>query len=315
MNMKPLAIALSALVMTPAVTLADTTLYGKAHLAVESEGADDTITEVKSHASRIGVKGKEDIGNGLSAIYKFEWQVDMTDKSKASDDHITSRNQYAGLAGGFGTVLFGRHDTPLKMSQGKFDLFGDIYGDIARHFAGETRADNVIAYMSPKFGGAQIIAAYVPSETADNDAIISIMAKYSNKNLYAGLGYNSYDEGFGVGDSLTRLTLTYKMGSFGVGGMYQNAEPTTGDSTTAYAANAFFKAGSNKFKLQYQTGEGQNVGVKTAKIKEDAATISLGWDRKLSKRTKIYLAGHSTSFDDNTKDDFTNVGFGIVHKF
>ncbi len=117
MKMKLIALSVAAAAMMPAVVGADTTLYGKAHLAVESEGAGESVIEVKSHASRVGLKGKEDLGNGLKAVYKFEWQLDMADKSKGSDDHIKSRNQYAGLSGGFGTVLFGRHDTPLKMSQ------------------------------------------------------------------------------------------------------------------------------------------------------------------------------------------------------
>ncbi len=315
MKMKLIALSVAAASMMPVVVAADTTLYGKAHLAVESEGADESVIKVKSHASRVGLKGEEDIGNGLKAVYKFEWQLDMADKSKGSDDHIKSRNQYAGLSGGFGTVLFGRHDTPLKMSQGKFDLFGDIYGDIARHLAGEARADNVIAWVSPKFGDAKIVAAYVPAENADNDKVISIAAMYGSKPLYLALAYNAYDEAVGVGDSLLRATLTWKAGSFGVGAMFQQAEPTTGDGTTAYAVNGFFKSGSNKFKLQFQAGEGQDVGIKTAKIKEDAATISVGWDRKMSKRTKIYLAAHNTTFDDDAKDDFTNIGFGLVHKF
>lgn len=313
MKVTTLCVAMSALV--PVVSMADTTLYGKAHLAVESEGANDNIIKIKSHASRVGIKGKEDLGNGLKAIYKFEWEVDMTDKSKSSNDHIKARNQYAGLSGGFGTVLLGRHDTPMKMSQGKFDQFNDIYGDIAQHFAGETRASNVLAWVSPKLGAAKIVAAYVPAENADNDKIISIAAMYGTKPLYLALAYNTYDKGIGVGDSLLRATALWHSGNFGVGAMFQQAEPTTGDSTTAYAVNGFFKAGKNKFKLQYVTGEGQDVGVKTAKIKEKAATISVGWDRKLSKRTKIYLAANNTTFDDNTKDDFSNIGFGFVHKF
>lgn len=315
MKAKLTTLGVAAVLCAPAISLADTTLYGKAHLAVESEGDSGSITKVKSHASRVGIKGKKSISDGLTAVYKFEWQIDMTDKSKASDNHIKSRNMYAGLSGALGTIIVGRHDTPLKISQGKFDQFNDIYADVKRHFSGETRADNVIGYLSPKFNGVQIIGAYVPIGNTDNDSIISIAGIYAGKNLFASLAYNRYDEGIDVGNNLVRTTMTYKFSNFGVGGMYQTAEPATGDSTNAFAVNSYFKSGENKFKIQFQEGEGQAVGVKTAKIKEDANTISIGWYRGLNKHTKIYLAAHSTNFDASGKNDFTNIGTGFVLKF
>lgn len=330
MKKKLVALGISAVLTSTSAVMAETVLYGKAHVAVESEteindaGKDDgDVFQIQSHASRVGVKGSEDIGNGLKGLFKFEWQLDMADAGKVevgddskASNHITARNQYVGLEGGFGTVLLGRHDTPLKMSQGKYDLFGDIYGDIARHFAGETRASNVLAYLTPKFGSFQIVGAYVPSEDKDNDKIISVAGIYEDDNLHGSLAYNSYDEAFNVGDSLLRATATYKFGNFGLGGMYQTASPTgDGEDTDAIGVNGFMKAGSNKFKVQYQQGDGQGVGVKTAKIKEDASTISLGVDHGFSKRTTSYLALHQTTHDDDSKDDITNVGIGVIHKF
>lgn len=330
MKKKLVALGISAVLTSTSAVMAETVLYGKAHVAVESEteindaGKDDgDVFQIQSHASRVGVKGSEDIGNGVKGLFKFEWQLDMADAGKVevgddskASNHITARNQYVGLEGGFGTVLLGRHDTPLKMSQGKYDLFGDIYGDIARHFAGETRASNVLAYLTPKFGNFQIVGAYVPSEDKDNDKIISVAGIYEDDNLHGSLAYNSYDEAFNVGDSLLRATATYKFGNFGLGGMYQTASPTgDGEDTDAIGVNGFMKAGSNKFKVQYQQGDGQGVGVKTAKIKEDASTISLGVDHGFSKRTTSYLALHQTTHDDDNKDDITNVGIGVIHKF
>ena len=332
MKKKIIALGISAVLVSPGLLMAEVALYGKAHVAVESEteindGKDDgDVLQIQSHASRVGVKGNEDIGNGIKGLFKFEWQLDMTDAGKVgveldggeaeATNHISARNQYVGLEGGFGTVLLGRHDTPLKMSQGKFDMFGDIYGDIARHFAGETRASNVLAYLTPKFGNFQIVGAYVPSEDKDNDKIISLAGIYEDDNVHGSLAYNSYDEAFNVGDSLLRATATYKFGNFGVGGMFQTAKPNgDGEDTDAIGVNGFMKAGANKFKVQYQQGDGQNVGVKTAKIKEDASTISLGVDHGFSKRTTSYLALHQTTHDDDSNDDITNIGVGIIHKF
>jgi predicted porin len=335
MKKKLISLCIGVAVSSPGVLMAQTVLYGKAHVAVESETAldkagkdDGNALQIKSYGSRVGIKGSEDIGNGLQGLFQFEWQFDIADagkvgvnvdadndfKAKASN-HIVARNQFVGLSGGFGTVLLGRHDTPLKMSQGKFDLFNDIYADIKKHFAGETRANNVLAYLTPKFGDFQIVSAYVPSENKDNDKILSIAGIYDSDSFYGALAYNSYDESFGVGDSLLRATGTYKFGNFGIGGLYQQAKPTTGDSTDAMGVNFFVKSGANKFKIQYQQGDGQNVGVKTAKLKEDASTISLGVDHGFSKRTSSYLAVHQTSHDNADKDDIMNIGIGIIHKF
>jgi len=335
MEKKLISLCIGAAVFSHSALMAETVLYGKANIAIESEtelndaGKDDgDVIQITSHASRVGIKGSEDIGNGLKGLFQFEWQLDMTDAGKVgvkvdADDefkakatnHIESRNQFVGLSGGFGTVLLGRHDTPLKMSQGKFDLFNDLYADIKRHFSGETRAGNVFAYLTPKFGDFQIVSAYVPAENKDNDKIFSIAGIYDSDSLYGSLAYNSYDEAFGVGDNLLRATVTYKFGNFGLGGIYQQAKPTTGEDTNAVGANFFVKSGANKFKIQYQQGDGQNVGVKMAKIKEDASTISLGVDHAFSKRTATYFAAHQTTHDDDNKDDITNIGVGIVHKF
>jgi len=330
MKKKLFALGISAALVSPSLLMAETVLYGRAHVAVESEtsindaGKDDgDVLQINSHASRVGVKGNEDIGNGLKGLFQFEWQLDLADTGKVSVDdnnkasnHITARNQFVGLEGGFGTVLLGRHDTPLKMSQGKFDLFNDLYADIKRHFAGETRADNVFAYLTPKFGNFQIVGAYVPKEDKDNDKIISVAGIYEDDNLHGSIAYNSYDEAFGVGDSLLRATATYKFRNFGLGGMYQTATPNgDGKDTDAVGVNGFVKAGSNKFKVQYQQGDGQDVGVKSAKIKVDASTISLGVDHDFSKRTISYLALHQTTYDDDSKDDISNIGVGIIHKF
>ena len=147
---KVLSLAIAAALVAPAAAMADATIFGKAHFIVENVDdntnlkADSSevgdVWGVDSIHSRIGVKGSEDLGDGLKALYHFEFRV-LNDAGTGLGD----RNQFVGLAGGFGTVLLGRHDTPLKMSQGKFDQFGDLpNGDITAVMPGEDRLDNVI---------------------------------------------------------------------------------------------------------------------------------------------------------------------------
>ena len=118
---------------------ADVDVYGKANVTVQSsDDGEGSFTEIKSNASRFGLKGSEKITDGLEAVYKFEFQVDVSDADSKgdNDDNISARNQYVGLKGAYGQVVVGRNDTALKQSQGKLDLFNDLEGDIKNVFKG-----------------------------------------------------------------------------------------------------------------------------------------------------------------------------------
>lgn len=159
-------------------------------------------------ANRIGVKGSEDLGNGLKAIYQVEFGLNLS----AADDNIPSgnngisyRNSFIGLAGGFGTVLVGRHDTPLKISTGKLDMFSDTMADYNGTVGfDDIRADNVIAYISPSFSGFSFMGAMVAGGGAtagsglnvNEDSLAgaySLAAIYNNGPFYASLAYESLD--------------------------------------------------------------------------------------------------------------------------
>jgi predicted porin len=121
--------------------------------------------EGASRANRVGIKGSEDLGNGLKAVYQVEFGVQLadTDGSVGSGgDSVTMRNSFVGLAGDWGTALVGRHDTPLKISTGKLDLFGDTMADYNGTVGfDDIRADNVVAYISPSFSGLSFAGAIV----------------------------------------------------------------------------------------------------------------------------------------------------------
>ena len=120
-----------------------------------------------NRASRLGFKGSEDLGNGLKAIYQVEFGINLNDTNNnvlTNNDSITYRNTFVGLAGNWGTFLMGRHDTPMKISTGKLDLFADTMADYNGTVGfRDLRADNVVAYISPSWSGFQLAAAIVPA--------------------------------------------------------------------------------------------------------------------------------------------------------
>ena len=144
-------IALAA--CAPVTAMAAPTLYGKANVSYQNAASDtdfkdsnyvdldESHTELVSNASRIGIKGEEEISDNLKAIYKAEFEVAYDDGDKAKDTKsdtdkdtniFSQRNIYVGLKGNWGSIIAGKFDTPLKTAQKKVDLFSDLEGDIKK---------------------------------------------------------------------------------------------------------------------------------------------------------------------------------------
>jgi predicted porin len=328
---KILSLAIAAALVAPAVVMAEATVYGKAHMLIaNTDDGDDDVWSVDSIDSRVGVKGSEDLGDGLKAVYQFEFKINHDD-----GDGLGDRNQFVGLAGGFGTVLLGRHDTPLKMSQGKFDQFGDVPGDIKGVMPGEDRVDNVIAYVSPDMGGFSLVGAAVAGEEGDSTSgdsdltslfdHISVAGLYSNGPIFASLAYNSYDLGV-VADadpSLMRGTFVWKGGIWQAGVMFASMDMDgLVDDSDAVGVSGHVKVGSNgKIKAQYLVGDTPvfkapiSPSVKVAGGDENEVTqMSVGYEHALSKRTKLHV-GYTTYEEDESDEELDTFFGGIIHKF
>jgi predicted porin len=240
MNKKLIAAAIAAAVAAPTAALAnDVTIYGVVHASVDYRTDDDPAIDgfdVVSRATRIGFKGTEDLSNGLKAIWKMEFQVDIADAGNANSfgdvfaletgvtgsptvgqgnvngdvqgnaNLVTARNMYIGLAGGWGTALVGRHDTPYKMSTGKLDLFADQLGDYNSTIGfQDIRTGSAIAYVSPSFSGFSFAGAVVAphvydsaqGEEYDSDSLAgaySLSANYDANGFFAAIAYEVLTE-------------------------------------------------------------------------------------------------------------------------
>src|SRR5690606_32606920 len=179
--------------------LADASLYGKANVSFQnSDDGGGSTTELVSNASRIGLKGSEDIDGGLKAIYQFEFEVAVDDGSNSNGQTFSQRNIFVGLQGNFGTVQVGKFDSPLKASQNKIDLFNDLEGDIKNLVTiNDKRPSNVVQYTSMD---APVIftVAYISSEDDDVDNGVSASVAFSADNLYLALAVDQDVEAEGT---------------------------------------------------------------------------------------------------------------------
>ena len=341
MDKKILSAAIIAAMAAPVAAVADTTLYGQVHMSVGA--VDDSYEnstpavplgednmQVRNHASRLGVKGSEDLGGGLKANFMLEWGVNPDD---GTDAGFTRRNQWVGLSGdSWGEVRVGRHDTPLKMAQGGFDLFNDTDADIQGILGisqGEVRSDNTLLYVSPSFSGFSVAGAGISGEDTNADEALgsddtgladaySLAAMYSNGPLFASLAYDDYDADAAIPstlDTLWRGVATYKFGDFTVGGLYESGENSgaSGDKDV-WGLSGKFSLGNIDLKAQYMTGETETAG---SDVEQDQWT--LGADYNFSKRTTAYFM-YTSAEDDMTaaaadERDYDYAGVGMIHKF
>ena len=319
-----IALAIASAVSAPAfAATANVDIYGVLNMSMnffdnQLEGTVDGSKvggadwQFSSNASRIGFKGAEDLGGGLTAIWQIESTVNL-DEGKNGNTFAT-RNSFVGLKGNFGTALIGRHDTPFKLVGRAVDLFGDTIADSrnlmgfstsAFKIAGEEfdlatsdmRADNVVAYISPNWTGFSFAAAYSTDPVSSNSSapdqidmsVYSLNATYTNGGLYLGGAYSDGDalEALGQDDNW-RLAAGFTFGAFKIVGQYDqyNADDTNTvldlDDYSAWMVGGAWTMGNFVFKGNYISGEFD--GADNTELEQWA----LGADYNLSKRTSVY---------------------------
>ena len=296
----------------------DGKVYGKANLSVVNQdfGSYDEWT-LNSNASRLGLKGKTEISDGLEIVYQAEYEI-CIDSGDCKGQTFKQRNTFVGIKGGFGMVLVGKHDSPTKLAAGKVDLFNDLEGDIKNAFEGENRLSNIIAYTSPTMNGFTTTLAMIPGEGADVDQYgqddtglsdgLSYSVNYTKDSIYLAIaGDQDVDK-----QDLLRFVAQYQIDALKLGVMYQQNEDNLGTKDeSGYFVSAAYKLDNNiTLKAQYGTIEDDVDGDKEQ-------TLSLGADYKLAKNTKIFAfyTNNTDSAVDSNDDEFSALGIGMEHKF
>jgi len=315
-----LAVALASLF--PVAAFADVVVYGKANVSVQNadEAAlDDSRVELVSNASRIGLKGGEEVNSSLKVIYQFEYQTEVDDGTNGSQT-FGQRNIYLGLQGVAGTIMGGHFDTPTKVAQEKIDLFNDLEGDITHIFKGEIRASNIIQYTTPTFGGG--FAGSVAYITEENDGTfkqnnpvgtepgngISASFGYTSAMFYAGIAMDQDVEAEGV--DLVRAVARVTLGPVQLGVLAEQYEnDNTGADEDGALASALWNI-TDKWALKGQYGQSD---VRMA----DGETASIGLDYKMTKAATLF--SYATKVENElvgaSERDDTYVGVGVDFKF
>jgi predicted porin len=346
-----LTIAVAASLAVPAVAFAEATVYGNVHLSLNAADNDVPNAEnnlvLGSNTSSIGVKGSEDLGDGMKAIYKIEFGVDIANKpdttpdsaapvlpngagtgdgqSAASDGELNRRDQFVGLKAGWGTVKFGTFSSNYKQMGGKVDplyrtpLEGRGFLKTQSNLHGGSgidrgRSTNTVSYTTPKMGGFSLVANTTFSGSSDETSGLGV--RWGNKaiTVYADWidGPTGTPGATATGDTQSAVKLggKFKTKVFSVALQYE-------DSADKAAADYIFLAGAfninknNSIALTYGI---QEVDVVSGATSQDTTGVAVAYNHKLSKMTNVYLGYGAKSSDVDLKDE-SMITAGIRKKF
>lgn len=309
--MKKIALALA--VTAPFAAQAETIeiekpeFYGKFNVVQEfiQQETAGSYSKLNSNASRLGVKGKFALDNGLTAIYQAEYGTDVDAKNTV----FSRRNTFVGMEGGFGQVIAGVFDTPLKLSQNKVDLFNDLQGDISKMISGsENRAENSVQYTSPSLAGAVLTVDHINSEDSDADGVqrdngLSASLAYTRDGIYLAYAYDNAVNADGV--EVSRVVGQYTVGGLQLGALWE-AQDNNGTDDEGWMASASYKLNSTvALKAQYGESDIKKAG---------GQSYSIGADYKLAKAAKAFV--YATAEDADAAGSANQYyGAGVEYKF
>jgi len=346
MQKKLIALAVAGLVAAPAFAQSNVTVYGIVDAAVAyGKSGDTTYTGLQNavlSGNRFGLKGSEDLGNGLSAVFTLEQGFNIGDGSPNSSKQF-HRQSYAGLKGGFGTVALGRQYAPGYLytatitnaaGAGAYEpqeiLVNDIPG-ASIHPASDARWDNSISYDTGDMGGLNVRVVYSFQSTmsevdggpdATDDDKIGLGVGYKAGPLNVGLVYHKSK---GADEDLDEVYLAgaYDLGVVALNASVQQAKRDAGAGVSeidamVYTIGATVPVGAGTLHAA--------VGQLSDDVTDDndSTSATIGYTQSLSKRTNITVMLNHTTNDDNASrgvlvseagDGSTSVAAGLRHKF
>jgi predicted porin len=132
-----------------------------------SEGHQFSLQTAGESATRFGLRGKEDLGGGLTAVFDLESGIDITNGGLGnSNGEFFGRQAWVGVAGVFGTITAGLQYSPFLLSvyatdPRDFKYFGSgIVNYVENVIVTGLFNPNSVMYASPEIAGIQGRAMY-----------------------------------------------------------------------------------------------------------------------------------------------------------
>jgi predicted porin len=296
MNRYTFGAAMLAVFSTTALAQSNVSIYGivDSGLVRETGGAAGAVTSIGggiASGSRLGFKGKEDLGNGLAAVFQLESGFNADTGASGQGGALFGRQAFVGLTGKFGAVTAGRQYTPYyKTLRDIGDPFGavSLAGRSGNLFATNTRANNMIGYASPALAGVRVELAYAAGEVAGDSTKsrqLGGSAGYARGPLTIQLAHHRIENATATDTTRnTLLSANYKFRPVTVYASYAlNKGPGPADSKDRLAGVAV-PFGSNRLLFSHVRHDDDSAA------NSDASQWGIAYHVQLSKRTDIYAA-------------------------
>ena len=312
--MKKSLVALAVLAASgAAMAQSSLTLYGIADLWVGAQKNDGVGTIMGNgglSTSRLGFKGSEDLGGGLTANFTFEQKLQLTDG--ATNAKTFDRQANVGLSGGFGTIKLGRGwnamDDVFGLSNSGFDSALSANNVWLNSYNGA--ADAQLYYASPEFAGFTAAVSTQLKGNATGGKLSAFNVAYANGPIAVALGYEQ-DEANGDQKG-TMINGSYDLGVAKLLGSYYATNNTSG---VAGAKVNSFQLGAD---VPLSSALTLSVGFASSKPKggESDTGYSLAATYSLSKRTTAYAGYRAQSRKaSNGQADADLAAVGVRHTF
>lgn len=321
----------AALCLPGVVVAAEVSLYGKAHLSLESQddGRESGIF-ASSNSSRLGVKGSMDFGNGFTGFAQLESGLDATGEGAARGDgnggqpnaqgqlFTRARDTFAGLKGVWGAVKVGR------LSEGganawvyDVNYFGDQLGDAANLTnagAPYGRADSSVNYAMPTMGGFGLNVTYTPdnSTAANVGASMVVNASFGIKAFTLGAHLANFDKSTvsispaAEDPSVAAISGAFNFGVGTVGVAFiKSADEggTSGRDRNIWTIGAGFNLAGGTLKAQYTNADEYDTAANTG-----GRQIALGYDYRIGKNGTVYVV--YAQMENDSGAGFTPANWG-----
>jgi predicted porin len=355
MNKKLVAVAVAGVLAAPLAAQAQTanvTLYGRLNLTMEAVKGDAvdpnlpatasaqnrTIYRVNSNSSRLGVRGSEALGGGLSAIFQIESSI----QGDSSGGTLAGRETFVGLQGAWGTFKMGYFLSPYDDIHPIFGnvptLTTSILSTAALWAQGPSNNDNggfdnrnpnSIRYDSPNMRGftfssqlstmdaSPVAGSGGASGGTDAQAkrhayIGSLAGFYNNGPFQGGIAYNWNEKlrGPNLNDQALSVAANWNFGIIKVGGVYERLDydtPTGSLKRNFWGISGTVPIGPGElyaFWGDASDGTGGAVtGATVGQVRKGGGTGATQWEVSytyaLSKRTLTYAGIVQTRNDSN----------------
>ena len=339
--MKKTLVALAALATVGAAFAQSTvTLYGRVEVNLGAftqktngvKTADDNVGAqlatgnfpIGETGSRWGLKGSEDLGGGMKAIFQLENGFAADNGNFQQLGRMFGRQAYVGVAGGFGTVTFGRQYTPLDAIWGSYDAQGyyasapigyawnngpQNYGSSAAVVGVHNdtgRINNSILYATPTMSGFSGSVMWAPGENKNPVTGVGATryygfnAQYANGPIGVGLGYeNTNFKTAATTATMSNWTLggQYDFGVAKLYAMYERGRSNiaAGSSFGTNTTNGVI-AGFGGVATGPGTDRGWDVGVT---VPVGAANVGVSYAQERTSATGSNLDGKNRAFGAN----------------